>query len=57
LDPFRATTTPMIDIGVRAWCVVTTVNREHFSRPLSDRLYVCCTIRANGLEVIDSRRV
>jgi hypothetical protein len=39
LNPFGTTTAPMIDIGVRAWCVVTTVNREHFSRPLSDRLY------------------
>ena len=57
LYPFRAAAAPMIDICVLAGRVMTRVNREHFRSPLSGRLYDFCTIRANALEVIDSRRV
>jgi len=48
---------PMIDICVLAGYVMTRVNREHFRSPLSGRLYDFSTIRANALEVIDSRQV
>jgi hypothetical protein len=47
----------MIDICVLARRVMTRVNREHFRSPVSGRLYDFCTIRANALEVIDSRRI
>lgn len=47
----------MIDICVLAGYVMTRVNREHFRSPLSGRLYDFSTIRANALEVIDSRQV
>jgi hypothetical protein len=47
----------MIDIWVRANRVMTRVNRERFRSPLSGRLYDFCTVQANALEVIDSRRV
>jgi hypothetical protein len=44
-------------ICARARPVMTGVDRENFRSSLSGRLYDFCTIRANALEAIDSRRV
>lgn len=57
LYPFRAAAAPMIDIGMRARRSNDACEQRNFRSPLSGRLYDFCTIRANALEVIDSRRI
>ena len=53
LYPFRAAA-PMIDVSVRAWRVNDACKQRAFS---ITHCRAGCTIRANALEVIDSRKV
>ena len=55
--PFRAAAAPMINIGVLAGARNDACKQRVFAITTVGRLYDFCTIRANALEVIDSRRV